>query len=80
VGSFSGLGVAVVGEQDPTETGSLWRIRGGATRSAGITEEPAFAGPGRGDKAAAPVPEQRLLQGRFPQRVRLGDPGSARTT
>jgi hypothetical protein len=63
----------VVGEQDPTETGSLWRIRGGATRSAGITEEPAFAGPGRGDKTAAPVPEQRLLQGRFPQRVRLGD-------
>ena len=55
-----------VGEQDPMETDEVriggWRVRGGEPV---IVLPPADAG--------APVPEQRFLQGRFPERVRLGE-------
>jgi CHAT domain/Lecithin:cholesterol acyltransferase len=57
----------VVGEQDPTETDEARagdrRVRGG---------EPVIVAP-TPVEPAAPVPEQRFLQGRFPERVRLGE-------
>ena len=62
----------VVGEQDPTETGEV-RIGGRQVRGGVVPPEPAIAAPAPEVPAAAPVPEQRLLQGRFPERVRLGE-------
>ena len=57
----------VVGEQDPAETGEARagdrRVRGG---------EPVVVAPTPAEPAA-PVPEERFLQGRFPERVRLGE-------
>jgi hypothetical protein len=59
----------VIGEQDPTEQDAVrtrgWRVRGG--------EPERLAVPAPAETAGSPVPEQRFLQGRFPERVRLGD-------
>ena len=35
--------------------------------------EPVIVAPAPAEPAASPVPEQRFLQGRFPERVRLGE-------
>ena len=62
----------VVGEQDPTAAGAARnggvRVRGGEAAS-----EPLITGPVPAEDAGSPVPEQRFLQGRFPERVRLGE-------
>jgi hypothetical protein len=58
----------VVGEQDPTETDGA-RTRGGRPVRGG---EPVIVAP-TPVEPTAPVPEQRFLQGRFPERVRLGE-------
>jgi hypothetical protein len=62
----------VIGEQDPTAAdvrprGDV-RVRGGEPAPERLIVRPAPEGP-----AACPVPEQRFLQGRFPERVRLGE-------
>jgi len=58
----------VIGEQDPTEPDEARnggrRVRGG---------EWVIHVPEHREAAAPPVPEQRFLQGRFPERVRLGE-------
>jgi hypothetical protein len=60
----------VVGEQDPAEADEVrtrgWRVRGGEPEGLIVPPKPA-------EDTAPPVPEQRFLQGRFPERVRLGD-------
>jgi hypothetical protein len=62
----------VVGEQDPTAAGPAGnggvRVRGGEPVPGPVIVEPAPA-----ELPASPVPEQRFLQGRFPERVRLGE-------
>jgi hypothetical protein len=67
----------VVGEQEPT-TADRARTRGGLRVRAGpegtaSVAEPVIAAPAPGEAAPAPVPEPRFLQGRFPERVRLGE-------
>jgi len=58
----------VVGEQDPTGTDEVRigdrRVRGG---------EPVIVSPAPATPTVSLVPEQRFLQGRFPERVRLGE-------
>ena len=60
----------VVGEQDPTAAGPAGnggvRVRGGGPWPVIAETAPAVL-------PAPPVPEQRFLQGRFPERVRLGE-------
>ena len=62
----------VVGEQDLTAAGLAGnggvRVRGGQPGPG-----PVIAGPTPTEPPALPVPERRLLQGRFPERVRLGE-------
>ena len=61
----------VVGGEEPTAADVVrvgWpQVRGGGPSIIGSVE-PALA-----ESAAAPVPEQRFLQGRFPERVRPGE-------
>ena len=63
----------VVGEQDPAAAGEARtgdrRVRGGEPECV----QPDRRGARPAEPAAAPVPEQRFLQGRFPERVRLGE-------
>jgi pimeloyl-ACP methyl ester carboxylesterase len=68
----------VVGEQEPP-AGGLWfagkavrqlRWEGGVPVRGSESQIPASAA---GEDAAVPAPEQRFLQGRFPERVRLGE-------
>ncbi len=61
----------VVGEQDPAEADEV-RTRGGLRVRSGEPEG-VWAGAPRPGDAVQPVPEQRFLQGRFPERVRLGE-------
>ena len=61
----------VVGEQDPAEADEV-RTRGGLRVRGGEPERmPSEAGPGTVPSGSEP--ERRFLQGRFPERVRLGE-------
>ena len=60
----------VIGEQDPAQTGEARTAR---RQVRGGWPEPVTAAPAPEAPAAEPVPERRLLQGRFPERVRLGE-------
>jgi hypothetical protein len=79
----------VVGEQDPTEADEVRTRGGLRVRGGGLKGLPSEAAPGTmpgedqpeglivpsapAGEAGSPVPEQRFLQGRFPERVRLGE-------
>jgi hypothetical protein len=58
----------VIGEQDPTETDEV--RNGGRRVRAG---EPVTVTPTPEQGVGSPAPEQRFLQGRFPEQVRLGE-------
>ena len=60
----------VVGEQDPTETDE---VRTGGFRVRGGEREGPVVPPVLTEPVSSPVPEQRFLQGRFPEQVRLGE-------
>jgi CHAT domain/Lecithin:cholesterol acyltransferase len=68
----------VVGEQDPTETDEVRTrgrllVRGGEPETMPSEAEPELLIAPTPDEAGSPVPERRFLQGRFPERVRLGE-------
>lgn len=65
----------VIGEQDLTQTLRVriggWGVRGGEPEISGYVTSDTNAF--EAFYAVPPVPEQRFLQGRFPERVRLGE-------
>jgi CHAT domain/Lecithin:cholesterol acyltransferase len=68
----------VVGEQEPaaadTVRGYGVQVRGGGLESLSVAEPVTVAPvPTPAEPAASPIAEQRFLQGRFPERVRLGE-------